>query len=158
MWESLSLTCDRSVVSLGTPVSSTNKTDRHDINEILLKVVLNTINHKPKSNKIIANLPFIFIILIYSSLFGPNKYYLNTFMQFKIIYYCYLLNFCRYQAVLLLHVILVVLLGQKPLEVVESKVKRLLLKTLCLQDWVHPKAWLMQGPRQHSRIQGFVIR
>jgi hypothetical protein len=26
-----------------TPVSSTNKTDRHDINEILLKVVLNTI-------------------------------------------------------------------------------------------------------------------
>jgi hypothetical protein len=29
---------------LGTPVSSTNKTDRHDITEILLKVVLNTIN------------------------------------------------------------------------------------------------------------------
>jgi hypothetical protein len=29
--------------SLGTPASSTNKTDRHDITEILLKVVLNTI-------------------------------------------------------------------------------------------------------------------
>ena len=29
--------------SPGTPVSSTNKTDCHDINEILLKVVLNTI-------------------------------------------------------------------------------------------------------------------
>jgi low temperature requirement protein LtrA len=29
--------------SLGTPVSSINKTDRHDITEILLKVVLNTI-------------------------------------------------------------------------------------------------------------------
>jgi hypothetical protein len=28
--------------SPGTPVSSTNKTDRHDITEILLKVVLNT--------------------------------------------------------------------------------------------------------------------
>ena len=28
----------------GTPVSSTNKTDRYDITEILLKVVLNTIN------------------------------------------------------------------------------------------------------------------
>jgi hypothetical protein len=28
-----------------TPVSSTNKTDRHDITEILLKVALNTINH-----------------------------------------------------------------------------------------------------------------
>ena len=28
----------------GNPVSSTNKTDRHDIAEILLKVALNTIN------------------------------------------------------------------------------------------------------------------
>ena len=31
-----------------TPVSSTNKTDCHDITKILLKVVLSTINHKPK--------------------------------------------------------------------------------------------------------------
>jgi len=30
--------------SSGTPASSTNKTDRHDITEILLKVTLNTIN------------------------------------------------------------------------------------------------------------------
>jgi hypothetical protein len=30
--------------SLGLPVSSTNKTDRHDITEILLKVALNTTN------------------------------------------------------------------------------------------------------------------
>jgi hypothetical protein len=30
--------------SPGTPVSSTNKTDRHDITEILLEVALNTIN------------------------------------------------------------------------------------------------------------------
>jgi hypothetical protein len=30
--------------SPGTPVSSTNKTDRHDITEILLKVALNTLN------------------------------------------------------------------------------------------------------------------
>jgi hypothetical protein len=30
--------------SAGTPVSSTNKTDRHDITEILLKVPLSTIN------------------------------------------------------------------------------------------------------------------
>ena len=29
--------------SLGTPVSSTNKTDGHDITEILLKVISNTI-------------------------------------------------------------------------------------------------------------------
>jgi hypothetical protein len=31
----------------GTPVSSTNKNNRHDITEILLKVALSTINHKP---------------------------------------------------------------------------------------------------------------
>ena len=31
-------------LSLGTPVSSTNKTDHHDITEILLKVVLNPIS------------------------------------------------------------------------------------------------------------------
>jgi hypothetical protein len=33
--------------SAGTPVSSINKTDRHDITEILLKVTLNTIIHPP---------------------------------------------------------------------------------------------------------------
>jgi hypothetical protein len=35
--------------SPGTPVFSTNKTDRHDINEILLKVALNTIALIPLS-------------------------------------------------------------------------------------------------------------
>jgi len=34
--------------SLGPPVSSTNKSDRHDITEILLKVALNTINQTKK--------------------------------------------------------------------------------------------------------------
>ena len=33
--------------SPGTLVSSTNKTDHHDITEILLKVALNTIKSKP---------------------------------------------------------------------------------------------------------------
>ena len=33
--------------SLGTPVSATNKTDRHDITDILLNVALNTINPSP---------------------------------------------------------------------------------------------------------------
>ena len=33
--------------SPGTPISSTNKTDRHDITEILLKVTLNTIPLNP---------------------------------------------------------------------------------------------------------------
>jgi hypothetical protein len=40
----VSVTCDRSGFSPGTPVSSTNKTDRYDIAEILLKVALNTMN------------------------------------------------------------------------------------------------------------------
>ena len=35
--------------SLSPPFSSNNKTDRHDITEILLKVALNTINLKKKS-------------------------------------------------------------------------------------------------------------
>ena len=40
--------------SPGTPVSSTNKTDRHDITEIVLKVALNTINQP--NNKYISGL------------------------------------------------------------------------------------------------------
>ena len=35
--------CFLFLFSPGTPVSSTNKTDRHGITEILLKVALNTI-------------------------------------------------------------------------------------------------------------------
>jgi hypothetical protein len=45
-----------------TPVSSTNKTDRHDITEILLKVALTTIN-----NHFIT----IHLFLIYSDLMTP---------------------------------------------------------------------------------------
>jgi hypothetical protein len=37
---------------MGTPVSSTNKTDHHDITEILLKVALNTIN---QTNQLFQN-------------------------------------------------------------------------------------------------------
>ena len=37
--------------SLGTPVSSTNKTDRHDITEILLKVALNTTKENKNKDK-----------------------------------------------------------------------------------------------------------
>jgi hypothetical protein len=49
--DSLSVTCDRSMFIPGTPISSTNKTDSHDITEILLKVALNIINQtKPNKN------------------------------------------------------------------------------------------------------------
>ena len=37
--------------SPGTPVSSTNKTDRHDITVILLKVALNTTKQAKKERK-----------------------------------------------------------------------------------------------------------
>ena len=46
----LSVTCDRSVVFSGNPVSSTTNTDRHDITEILLKVALNTISQTKPNN------------------------------------------------------------------------------------------------------------
>jgi hypothetical protein len=38
------------IFSPGTPVSSTNKTDHHDIPEILLKVALNTIALTPDNS------------------------------------------------------------------------------------------------------------
>jgi hypothetical protein len=48
MWKSLSVTCNRSGFSSGPPVSSTNKTDRHDIAEIFLKVMLITMKQITK--------------------------------------------------------------------------------------------------------------
>jgi hypothetical protein len=45
--KNLSVSCDRAVVFPGTPVSSINKIDRHDIAEILLKVALNTTTITP---------------------------------------------------------------------------------------------------------------
>jgi hypothetical protein len=44
---------------MGTPVSSTNKTDRHDATEILLKVALNTIK---QTNKQTIKYKFIFLL------------------------------------------------------------------------------------------------
>jgi hypothetical protein len=65
----LSAVCDRLVVSPGTSVSSTNKTDRHDITEILLKVVLNTIN-KTKRTYIIQN---FYLRYMYFCIFKDNN-------------------------------------------------------------------------------------
>jgi hypothetical protein len=46
--DNLSVTCGRSVVFQGTPISSINKTDCHEITVILLlKVVLNTNDPNP---------------------------------------------------------------------------------------------------------------
>jgi hypothetical protein len=52
MWTHLSVSFVR-WFSPGTPVSSTNKTDRHDMTEILLKVALNTIHLFPRFTKYI---------------------------------------------------------------------------------------------------------
>jgi hypothetical protein len=46
--------------SQGIPVSSTNKTDRHDIAEILLKVALNTI---ALNIELIVNMLYKFAVL-----------------------------------------------------------------------------------------------
>jgi hypothetical protein len=50
-------------------VSFTNKTDRHDITEILLKVALNTINHKSTTNL----LSLIFKMMLYITLTNYSK-------------------------------------------------------------------------------------
>jgi len=66
MWWSLSVTCDRSVVSPGTPVSSTNKTGGHDIAEILLKVALNNINPNLSLMQLLTNGIFFYsLVTIY---------------------------------------------------------------------------------------------
>ena len=43
LFDALSVNRDRSMISPGTPVFSTNKADHYDITEILLKVALNII-------------------------------------------------------------------------------------------------------------------
>jgi hypothetical protein len=59
--------------SSGTPVSSTNKTDRHDIAGLLLKVVLNTIH-------IIPNLKLLNVV-------SSESCMLHTHLVFG---YCYI--------------------------------------------------------------------
>jgi hypothetical protein len=67
------VTRDRSVVSPGTMVSTTNKTDGHDITEILLKVALNTIVQPVQSlvYLIVLDLPLLITPLVpYMLIFG----------------------------------------------------------------------------------------
>ena len=77
--------------STGPPVSSTNKTDRHDITEILLKVALSTIKQTNKqtrghlsykttfslSQRVTSWYRFDYIIII----FFYNSLSINNFMQ-----------------------------------------------------------------------------
>jgi len=65
--------------SPGTPVSSTNKTNRHDINEIVLKVTLNTINQtKPYIYKWCS-----FRIIHFITVYNTSPYYTHTAKRIK---------------------------------------------------------------------------
>ena len=60
--------------SLGTPVSSTNKTDRHDIAETLLKLALNTKKHCNPNPMFCKPLQFTFTIFsCYLYFFGGKN-------------------------------------------------------------------------------------
>ena len=70
------MTCDRSVVFFGYfLVSSTDKTDRHDITEILLKVALNTISQtKPKPNQLTTYIyctVYVYVIIHFCDACSP---------------------------------------------------------------------------------------
>ena len=62
--------------SPGPPVTSTNKSDRHDINEILLKVALNSIK-QTISSSIGLNWHWVFGVDYFTIIFYP---YLNSVM------------------------------------------------------------------------------
>ena len=64
--------------SLGTLVSSSNKTDRHNITEILLKVAFNIINqnHEPLKLKFICIHYFITILFIFLLMFKTNMFHI----------------------------------------------------------------------------------
>ena len=59
---------------LNPPVSSTNKTDRHDITEILLKVALNTINPQLYGKYFLFNS----MIVETAAVFMCNRFYQET--------------------------------------------------------------------------------
>ena len=72
------MTCDRSVVF------STNKTDRNDITEILLKVALNTINQiKPSDRTLILTLVnMVFYLFRVSFVFNTKISFNNCNLLF----------------------------------------------------------------------------
>jgi hypothetical protein len=69
------------VVFTGPPVSSTNKTDHHDITEILLRVALNTIkqtnkqtNKQTKKKRLLCMASFYLTICLVFLSFSPIFY------------------------------------------------------------------------------------
>ena len=62
-WIQLYVTDGRSWFFPGTPVSSTNNTERHDITEILLKVTLNTKYRQRKNVKYITGELYLYLMI-----------------------------------------------------------------------------------------------
>ena len=67
----MSVTCGRSVVSPGTLVSFTNKTDSHDIADILLKVALNTMTLVLKHHS--TNVGFLITVTMLEGILRKRK-------------------------------------------------------------------------------------
>ena len=68
--------------SASTPASSTTKTDRHDIAEISLKVLLNTINQIKSKNCVSACLYLCLFVVVFSFfLWGPCCSSFNLFLR-----------------------------------------------------------------------------
>ena len=75
--------------SQGPPVSSTNKTDRHDITEILLKVALSTIKQNLFLKKNIQPIEFLLLDYFIHTCYQHNRYI--CFIQIELT--CFELNF-----------------------------------------------------------------
>ena len=67
------MTCGRSVVSPGTLVSFTNKTDSHDIADILLKVALNTMTLVLKHHS--TNVGFLITVTMLEGILRKENHY-----------------------------------------------------------------------------------
>jgi hypothetical protein len=67
------VTCGRSVVSPGTLVSFTNKTDSHDIADILLKVALNTMTLVLKHHS--TNVGFLITVTMLEGILRKENHY-----------------------------------------------------------------------------------
>jgi hypothetical protein len=68
--------------SPGTPASSTTKTSRHDIGEILLKVALDTINKS--INHIYDLLCKLYVAMQYSPKISPTDEYLGICLEITV--------------------------------------------------------------------------
>ena len=71
--------------SAGPPVSSTNKTDPHNITEILLKVVLNTIKPKPTIVPLEGHIGLtVYFLQFFLFTFTGQKFFLSEIFPCKL--------------------------------------------------------------------------